>query len=300
MAYLSSGSSRSINLLEEKRPVDYVAPRSVETSTVSVPSTQRRRRRLGPGPVIPFGLQIGPALLLAIWVAGSSLGLIDPRILPTPWAIFTTFGDLIADGRLQSNFITSSVRALLGLGFGIVIGLLLAVISGLSRVGESLIDGPIQIKRAVPTLAMIPLLMLWLGIGETMKVTIITLGVVVPIYMHTHNALRAIDNRYVELAETLRMSQRDFLLNVVLPGAVPGFLLGLRFAVTLCWVSLVVVEQINATSGLGYMIELARTYGQTQVIIVGLVVYAFLGLTSDGIVRLLERKLLSWRRTLAN
>ena len=300
MAYLSSGSSRSINLLEEKRTVDYVAPRSVETSTVSVPSTQRRRRRLGPGPAIPFGLQIGPALLLAIWVAGSSLGLIDPRILPTPWAIFTTFGDLIADGRLQSNFITSSVRALLGLGFGIVIGLALAVISGLSRVGESLIDGPIQIKRAVPTLAMIPLLMLWLGIGETMKVTIITLGVVVPIYMHTHNALRAIDNRYVELAETLRMSQRDFLLNVVLPGAVPGFLLGLRFAVTLCWVSLVVVEQINATSGLGYMIELARTYGQTQVIIVGLVVYAFLGLTSDGIVRLLERKLLSWRRTLAN
>lgn len=300
MAYLSSGSSRSINLLEEKRPVDYVAPRSVETSTVSVPSTQRRRRRLGPGPAIPFGLQIGPALLLAVWVAGSSLGLIDPRILPTPWAIVTTFGDLIADGRLQSNFITSSVRALLGLGFGIVIGLLLAVISGLSRVGESLIDGPIQIKRAVPTLAMIPLLMLWLGIGETMKVTIITLGVVVPIYMHTHNALRAIDNRYVELAETLRMSQRDFLLNVVLPGAVPGFLLGLRFAVTLCWVSLVVVEQINATSGLGYMIELARTYGQTQVIIVGLVVYAFLGLTSDGIVRLLERKLLSWRRTLAN
>ena len=300
MAYLSSGSSRSINLLEEKRPVDYVAPRSVETSTVSVPSTQRRRRRLGPGPAIPFGLQIGPALLLAIWVAGSSLGLIDPRILPTPWAIFTTFGDLIADGRLQSNFITSSVRALLGLGFGIVIGLLLAVISGLSRVGESLIDGPIQIKRAVPTLAMIPLLMLWLGIGETMKVTIITLGVVVPIYMHTHNALRAIDNRYVELAETLRMSQRDFLVQVVLPGAVPGFLLGLRFAVTLCWVSLVVVEQINATSGLGYMIELARTYGQTPIIIVGLVVYAVLGLASDGAVRLLERKLLSWRRTLAH
>jgi sulfonate transport system permease protein len=299
MAYLSSGDSQRLNFTDRERGADYEAPQA-RASVSSVPSTERRRRRLGPGPAIPFGLQIGPALLLAIWVGGSSLGLIDPRILPTPWTIVTTFGDLIADGRLQSNFVTSAVRAFLGLGFGIVIGLALAVVSGLSRVGESLIDGPIQIKRAVPTLAMIPLLMLWLGIGETMKVTIITLGVVVPIYMHTHNALRAIDNRYVELAETLRMSQRDFLLNVVLPGAVPGFLLGLRFAVTLCWVSLVVVEQINATSGLGYMIELARTYGQTQVIIVGLVVYAFLGLTSDGIVRLLERKLLSWRRTLAN
>ncbi|KRA98444.1 ABC transporter permease [Devosia sp. Root685] len=265
----------------------------VETST-------RRRRRLGPGPAIPFGLQIGPIALLLTWTAGSTFGLLDPRILPAPLTIVATFGDLIADGRLQSNFLTSSVRALLGLGFGIVIGLLLAVISGLSRIGEAFIDGPIQIKRAVPTLAMIPLLMLWLGIGETMKVTIITLGVVVPIYMHTHNALRAIDERYVELAETLSMSQRDFLVQVILPGAVPGFLLGLRFAVTLCWVSLVVVEQINATSGLGYMIELARTYGQTQIIIVGLVVYAFLGLASDGVVRLLERRLLSWRRTLAH
>lgn len=297
MTYLSGNGRGDTALLERERRAAPAAPKSFEAP--AIPAI-RRKRRLGPGPAIPFGLQIGPAVLVLAWVAGSGLNLIDPRILPSPWIIIATFGELIADGRLQSNFLTSSVRALLGLGFGIVIGLLLAVVSGLSRVGEALIDGPIQIKRAVPTLAMIPLLILWLGLGETMKVTIITLGVIVPIYMHTHNALRAIDERYVELAETLRMSQRDFLLQVVLPGAVPGFLLGLRFAVTLCWVSLVVVEQINATSGLGYMIELARTYGQTQIIIVGLVVYALLGLASDGIVRLLERRLLSWRRTLAH
>lgn len=302
MTYLGSIDGRGPKLLEREGATNRPAPRSFEPrhAGIAPASTTRKRRRLGPGPAIPFGLQIGPLVLVLIWVAGSGLSLIDPRVLPSPWAIASTFGELIADGRLQSNFLTSAVRALLGLGFGIAIGLLLAIASGLSRVGEALIDGPIQIKRAVPTLAMIPLLMLWLGIGETMKVTIITLGVIVPIYMHTHNALRAIDERYVELAETLRMSQRDFLLQVVLPGAVPGFLLGLRFAVTLCWVSLVVVEQINATSGLGYMIELARSYGQTQVIIVGLVVYAFLGLASDGIVRLLEKRLLSWRRTLAH
>lgn len=300
MTLVTSNDSRRATFLERERVPNFVAPAPFQAPAIPEPSTKRRKRRLGPGPAIPFGLQIGPAALVLIWVAGSGLGLIDPRVLPSPWTIVTTFGDLIADGRLQSNFLTSSVRALLGLGFGIAIGLVLAIVSGLSRLGEAFIDGPIQIKRAVPTLAMIPLLMLWLGIGETMKVTIITLGVVVPIYMHTHSALRAIDERYVELAETLRMSQRDFLLQVVLPGAVPGFLLGLRFAVTLCWVSLVVVEQINATSGLGYMIELARTYGQTQIIIVGLVVYAFLGLASDGVVRLLERRLLSWRRTLAH
>ncbi|GLQ11342.1 ABC transporter permease [Devosia yakushimensis] len=300
MTYLSSNSAGETALLERERPAAPAVPKGLEAPASPAVPAIRRKRRLGPGPAIPFGLQIGPLVLVLAWVAGSALNLIDPRILPSPWTVIATFGELIADGRLQSNFLTSSVRALLGLGFGIVIGLLLAVVSGLSRVGEALIDGPIQIKRAVPTLAMIPLLILWLGLGETMKVTIITLGVIVPIYMHTHNALRAIDERYVELAETLRMSQRDFLLQVVLPGAVPGFLLGLRFAVTLCWVSLVVVEQINATSGLGYMIELARTYGQTQIIIVGLVVYALLGLASDGIVRLLERRLLSWRRTLAH
>jgi sulfonate transport system permease protein len=298
MTYVSSSDSQGLVVRDRPRQASYAAPSF--RPAIAEPSTKRRKRRLGPGPAIPFGLQIGPAALVLIWVAGSGLGLIDARVLPSPWAIVTTFGDLIADGRLQSNFLTSSGRAFAGLGFGIVIGLLLAIVSGLSRVGEAFIDGPIQIKRAVPTLAMIPLLMLWLGIGETMKITIITLGVVVPIYMHTHNALRAIDERYVELAETLRMSQRDFLLQVVLPGAVPGFLLGLRFAVTLCWVSLVVVEQINATSGLGYMIELARTYGQTNIIIVGLVVYAGLGLASDAVVRLLERRLLSWRRTLAH
>lgn len=300
MTYLGSIEGRGAKVAERNSEANRTRSKALERTGAVPATTARPRRRLGPGPAIPFGLQIGPLALVLIWVAGSGLALIDPRVLPGPWTIVATFGELIADGRLPSNFLTSSVRASLGLGFGVLIGLLLAVASGLTRVGEALIDGPIQIKRAVPTLAMIPLLMLWLGIGETMKVTIITLGVVVPIYMHTHNALRAIDERYVELAETLRMSQRDFLFQVVLPGAVPGFLLGLRFAVTLCWVSLVVVEQINATSGLGYMIDLARTYGQTPIIIVGLVVYAFLGLASDGVVRLLERRLLSWRRTLAH
>lgn len=267
---------------------------------VARPRTARSRRRLGPGPAIPFGLQIGPALLVLLWVGGSALGWIDPRILSAPWTVVEAFGRLIEQGRLQDNFVTSATRALFGLSIGLVIGTILAVTAGLSRIGEALIDGPVQIKRAIPTLALIPLLILWFGIGEGMKVTTIALAVIIPIYIHTHNALRGIDSRYVELAETLRMSQKDFIFQVVLPGALPGFLLGLRFAVTLCWVSLVVVEQINATSGLGYMIDLARNYGQTDVILVGLVVYVLLGLVSDGLVRLLERRVLSWRRTLAN
>ena len=256
----------------------------------------RARRRLGPGPAIPFGLQIGPVLLVLTWVVGSALGWIDPRILSAPWTVIEAFVRLIEQGRLQDNFVTSATRALLGLSIGLLIGTILAIIAGLSRIGEALIDGPVQIKRAIPTLALIPLLILWFGIGESMKVTTIALAVIVPIYIHTHNALRSIDSRYVELAETLRMSQKDFILQVVLPGALPGFLLGLRFAVTLCWVSLVVVEQINATSGLGFMITQAQQFLNNSVIMVALIVYAVLGLLLNGAVRLLERKALAWRR----
>jgi sulfonate transport system permease protein len=260
----------------------------------------RRRRRLGPGKPIRFGAAIGPVLLLAIWSIGSAVGWIDPRVLSAPWTVVTTTGELIADGRLQSNLLTSAQRAFAGLGIGVVLGVALALAAGLSRWGEAVLDGPIQIKRAIPSLALMPLLILWLGIGESMKITTITLGVFVPIYLHTHNGLRSIDSRYVELAQTVGLSRSEFIRRVVLPGALPGFLLGLRFAVTGAWLSLVVVEQINSTSGIGYMMELARTYGQTDIIIVGLVLYGALGLLSDGVVRLIQRKALSWRRTLAD
>ncbi|GAA1710154.1 ABC transporter permease [Kribbella yunnanensis] len=259
-----------------------------------------RRRRLGPGKPIKFGAAIGPVLLLVVWSIGSATGWIDQRVLSAPWTVVTTTGELISDGRLQSNLWTSSQRALVGLGLGIVLGVVLALISGLSRLGEAILDGPIQIKRAIPSLALLPLLILWLGIGESMKVVTILLGVFVPIYIHTHNGLRTIDSKYVELAQTVGLSQREFIRRVVLPGALPGFLLGLRFAVTGAWLSLVVVEQINATSGIGYMMELARTYGQTDIIIVGLVLYGALGLLSDGAVRLIQRRALTWRRTLAS
>lgn len=258
------------------------------------------RRRLGPGRRIPFGYVLGPVALLALWIVGSATGLIDPRTLSEPWTVVTTAGGLIESGRLQDSLVTSAVRAVLGLAIGVVVGTVLAIVSGLSRLGESFIDGPVQIKRSIPNLALIPLLILWFGIGEEMKVITIALGVFVPVYIHTHNGLRSIEGRYAELAETIGVTRSEFIRHVVLPGAMPGFLLGLRFAVTGALLALVVVEQINSTSGIGHMITLASNYGQTDVIVVGLVVYAILGLVADGSVRLIERKALSWRRTLAS
>ncbi|GAA4043240.1 ABC transporter permease [Nonomuraea soli] len=267
-----------------------------------LPAPVRRARRgtLRPGAPIKFGFLIGPGLILAAWVIGSAAGLIDPRFLSAPWQVVATTVELIESGRLQQNLLASVQRVALGLGFGVPIGVALAVVSGLSRVGEALIDGPIQLKRSIPSLALLPLLILWLGIGEGMKVTIIALGVMIPIYIHTHNGLRSIDSRYIELAETVSLSKVQFIRTVVLPGALPGFLLGMRFAVTISWLFLVVAELINSTAGIGYMMDLARTYGQTDIILVGLVLYGLLGLFSDAAVRLVERKALSWRKTLAD
>lgn len=258
------------------------------------------RRRLGPGTPIRFGGLIGIAVLLGAWVVGSATGLIDPRTLTEPWTVVTTAETLVENGRLQESLLTSGIRAALGLGLGVAVGTVLALLSGLSRVGEALIDGPIQVKRSIPTLALIPLLILWLGIGEPMKIITIALAVFVPVYIHTHNGLRTIEGRYAELAETLGVTRGEFIRHVVLPGAMPGFLLGMRFAVTSSLLALVVVEVINAMSGIGHMITLASNYGQTDVIVVGLVVYALLGVLADAAVRFIERKALSWRRTLAS
>jgi sulfonate transport system permease protein len=244
-------------------------------------------------------VSLGIVILVAVWVLGSALGLIDPLVLPAPWTAAATGLTLIENGRLTSNLLTSVQRAGIGLGLGIVIAVILALISGLSRLGESLIDGPMNVKRAVPTLAFIPLAIVWLGIGEGMKVTLIVFSVMVPIYINTHAALRGLDGRYQELAFTLDLTKREFITKVALPGALPGFFTGLRLAVTSAWTSLVVVEQINATSGIGFLMNQARLYGQIDIIVVGLVVYAVLGVGSDLLVRLAERRALTWRQTLS-
>ncbi|MGW7284384.1 ABC transporter permease [Streptomyces sp. NPDC054847] len=274
-------------------------PAGAVTAVGRRPAGRRRGRRLGPGRGIRFGRLLGPALLIAVWWAASAGGFLDPRILSGPGSVLATAADLVADGRLQGNVLISLQRAGLGLLFGVAAGVTLAVVAGLSRTGEYLVDGPLQIKRAIPSLAMLPLLILWLGIGEQMKVTVIALGVAVNMYINTYASLTSIDSRHVELAEVLGLSRRRFLSKVVLPGSLPGFFVGLRLGVTASWLGLIVVEQINATSGIGYMMFQAQQYAQSDVIIVGLVAYGIFGFASDALVRAIERRALSWRRTLA-
>jgi sulfonate transport system permease protein len=260
---------------------------------------RRKPGRLSLAEPVAFGPLLGPFLLLLAWSTGSAAGLIDSRVLSAPWTTAATAWSLVLDGRLGADLAISALRAAEGFSWGVVAGVCVALVSGLSRIGGYVFDGMVQIKRSIPVLALIPLIILWFGIGETMKVTVIAISVFVPMYIQTHAALRGIDLKYVELARTLGLSRWAFIRRVVLPGALPGVLTGVRFGVLGAWLALVVVEQVNATSGIGYMINLARTYAQTDVILVGLVVYALLGLTSDAAVRMVEARALAWRRSFA-
>ncbi|WP_439959893.1 ABC transporter permease [Streptomyces griseorubiginosus] len=281
---------------------------AVTTTTTAVPVTtreetppvRRRRRGLAPGRRLPATRLIGPALLLALWAAASAAGRLDPGAVPAPWTVLRTAGHLWTAGTLPTDIATSVERAAYGFAIGLVAGVVLALASGLSRVGEALIDGTVNLNRAIPTLGLIPLFILWLGIGETFKIAIIAIVVYIPIYLNTHAALSGIDSRYVELAEVQGLSRLRFIRQIVIPGALPGFFVGLRLGVTGSWLGLVVLEQINATSGLGYMMFQAQNYGQSDVILVGLLVYGVFGLVSDSAVRLIERRVLSWRRTLSS
>ncbi|MFE1438993.1 ABC transporter permease [Streptomyces sp. NPDC058739] len=262
--------------------------------------TRRRRRGLSPGRSLPAARLIGPLLLLALWAAASAAGQLDPGAIPAPWTVVETGARLWTDGTLTDDVLTSLQRAASGFAIGLTAGVALALASGLSRVGEALIDGTVNLNRAIPTLGLIPLFILWLGIGETFKIAIIAIVVYIPIYLNTHAALSGIDSRFVELAEVQGLNRFRFIRQIVVPGALPGFFVGLRLGVTGSWLGLVVLEQINATSGLGYMMFQAQNYGQSDVILVGLVVYGIFGLASDSAVRLIERRVLSWRRTLSS
>lgn len=247
---------------------------------------------------VPRWLQrlAGPVLLLLVWQLLVVLNIFDPRTTPSPGTVLRTAIDLTASGALQAHLLASLERVAKGLVIGIGLGLASAVIAGLTRWGENLVDGNMEILRAVPNFALLPVLIAWFGIGEFSKVTLITLGVWVAIYINTYSAIRNVDAGLVEAARTFGVKQRELITAIILPGALPGFLVGLRIAMTAAWLALIFAETINAPQGLGRMMNDAREYFRIDVIFVLLASYAALGLLSLSFVRLLEKRLLTWRR----
>jgi sulfonate transport system permease protein len=236
-----------------------------------------------------------PLALILAWELGARTGVIPSHVLAAPSAVVATMWSMIVSGELPSNMLVSLGRATAGLAIGVALGSIFALIAGLTRAGENAVDPPIQMLRTLPSLALTPLFIVWFGIGETPKVALIALGTLFPIYLNFFNGIRSVDPKLIEAARSVGLKGGDLIVHVILPGALPSFLLGLRFALAGSWLILVVAEQINASSGLGYLINNARDFSRTDTIVVCLIVYALLGLSADAIVRALEHRALAWR-----
>jgi sulfonate transport system permease protein len=239
---------------------------------------------------------VGPLAVLGFWQLVCSLGVFTEVEVASPVQVFDAARQLWDEGALQSNLLISLQRVAEGLAVGVSLGVVLAVVSGLFRLGEDLLDPVIHMARSVPILGLLPLAIIWFGVGETPKIFLIALGTTFPVYLNTYAGIRGVDIKLVEAGETFGLSRWGLVRKVVLPGALPGFLTGLRFALVGCWLIIIVAEEINAQSGIGYLIMQAQTTDRTDIMFVGLAIYALLGLAADLLVRLLERRLLSWRR----
>lgn len=238
---------------------------------------------------------LSPVALLVVWQIGSALRLIPERILPAPSLILDAGIDLARSGELVDALVVSGTRVVEGLVLGGVVGVAVGALVGLSRIAEATVDPPLQMLRALPHLGLIPLFILWFGIGETPKILLVALGVAFPLYLNTFSAIRQIDRRYLETADVLGFSWRQRFSRVILPSIAPQLLVGLRQSLAIAWLSLIVAEQINADAGLGFVMNQARDFLRIDTIIFGLVVYALLGIVTDGIVRVLEARALRYR-----
>ena len=267
------------------------APTRAATPVDDPPSPAPRRRTR----TTSWQRWLSPVAILVIWQLASSTGLLAEDELASPLRVVRGAVDVTASGELPEGLAVSLARVVVGLVIGITLGTVLGLASGLSRWGGVLVDPPVQMLRTLPHLALVPLFILWFGVEETPKILLVALGVLFPIYLNVHAGVRGVDPKLLEAATVSGFTRAERLRHVVLPGALSSALTGLRLALGIAWLSIVVAETVSADSGLGYMINNAREFLRTDVIVVGLVVYALLGLGTDALVRGVERRALRWR-----
>ncbi|MEB2843851.1 ABC transporter permease subunit [Endobacterium cereale] len=243
------------------------------------------------GAWLPYLVPVG---LVLVWQILSSTGLISDRIMPSPVAVLAAFWERLLSGELGRDVAVSGARALSGLLIGGSIGFLLGIANGVSKLSEQLTDTTLQMLRTIPHLAMIPLVILWFGIGEEAKLFLTSLGVLFPIYLNTYHGVKNVDRDLVEMGRIYGMSNWSLFRKVIFPGALPSIFVGLRYALGIMWLTLIVSEAIAANSGIGYMANTAREFMMTDVVVLALVIYAVLGKLADVVARALERWALSW------
>lgn len=262
---------------------------------VDLVTPQVRLRRPRPRG-LAFALRaLGPVAILAVWWTASATGALTSDLLASPPDVLRQGIDLWRSGQLSDALTVSLGRAGAGLFFGVATGLLLGVAAGFSRIGDDLLDSAMQTLRALPFLSLVPLFMVWFGIGETARIVLIAVATSFPMYVSTSGAVRNTDRKLLEAARTFGLGRLATIRQVVLPGALPSLLSGLRLSTTLSVIALIAAEEINSTSGLGYLMAQAQNFSRTDILTVCILIYGLLGLAADVIIRALERFLMPWR-----
>jgi sulfonate transport system permease protein len=235
-----------------------------------------------------------PVLTIAAWEISARAGWLSTRVLPAPSAVLEAAWTLTLSGELWTHVKVSAGRALAGLAIGGNLGLALGLLTGSQRWAETVFDSTVQMVRNIPALALIPLVILWFGIDESAKVFLISISVFFPIYLNTFHGIRNVDQGLIEMGHSYGLTRWQLHRDIILPGALSSILVGLRFALGLMWVILIVAETISTQAGIGYLTMNAREFLQTDVVLVGILLYALLGKLADEFARALERWWLRW------
>ena len=251
----------------------------------------RALRLPGTGGLVPW---IVPLVIVLVWQLACVTGFVSSRVLPAPSDVALAGWKLAVSGELARNIWVSFWRAGAGFLIGGSIGFAFGLANGLSPLAGRLTDTTLQMVRNVPHLALIPLVILWFGIDETAKLFLVALGVFFPVYINTLHGIRIVDPQLIEMGRIYGMSDRELFTRVIFPGALPSIFVGIRFALGIMWLTLIVAETIAASSGLGYMAMQAREFMQIDVVVLSILIYALLGKLADSASRLLERLTLSW------
>ncbi|WP_027474276.1 ABC transporter permease subunit [Curvibacter gracilis] len=235
-----------------------------------------------------------PLFLVLVWELAARVGWLSPQVLPAPSKVAQTAWALIGQGRLLSDLGASLLRAAAGFVIGGSLGFVLGTVVGFSRLAEALLDRSVQMVRAIPFLALLPLVIVWFGVDEGGKVFLVALGVLFPIYINTVLGIRQVDPKLIELGRVTGLSRWTLVRRIVLPGALPSILAGVRYALAVAWLALVIAETLATTTGIGYLAMDAREFLRTDVIVLTIVIYALIGVASDMVARALERRQLAW------
>ncbi|NMG19296.1 aliphatic sulfonate ABC transporter permease SsuC [Brasilonema bromeliae] len=241
-----------------------------------------------------------PLLLVVIWQLLVQFGFVSERVLPTPTNVLLAGIRLAKSGELFFHLGISAQRAVLGFLIGGSIAFVLGLLNGIIPIAEKLLDTPIQMLRNIPHLAMIPLVILWFGVGEEGRIFLVAIGVSFPIYINTFHGVRTVDPNLIEMGKVYGLKPWSLFWEIIFPGALPSILIGVRYALGVMWLTLIVAETISYDSGIGYMAMNAREFMQTDVVVLSILLYALLGKLADVFAKFLENKLLSWHPSYQN